>query len=486
MILDGFNIKQFSNFDISNKSLILKISATIALIAIANVIKFSLREYIGDGVPFLIFFTFIILTGFFIGFWYAVTCTLIFGIVGDMYFMLPYGAIYQPEVIKLCIFFIEGICISALSNAFRKTLRETQKAKDNFKLLISKSNDGLARISENGKILYLSPSVQAITGYTKEELESGGFNIFPEEKDRDVIVTEFFKVLREEKNGILFTHRYKNAEGEIRWMETIFTNYLQVEGLNAIIVNFRDVTERVEADIRKNDFVGVAAHEIRNPLSVIGLSSGLLNEATKTNDSALIIKVSEIIRANVNKVVTLIDELMNFSSFESSLKNLHCTNFCIDVAVKNSIAAFNSNYKNTVLRTGETMLEVCADRIRIEQVIVNFLSNASKYSDAHADIILQSTVDGECVTIAITDKGVGIPEKEIDLLFNKFHRVKANNVKAKGYGLGLYICAEIIKAHNGKIGVQSKINEGSRFWFSLPAVNKAYAISEKNVSLDMA
>ena len=132
------------------------------------------------------------------------------------------------------------------------------------------------------------------------------------------------------------------------------------------------------------------------------------------------------------------------------------------------------------------MLEVCADKIRIEQVIVNFLSNASKYSDAHADIILQSTVDGESVTIAITDKGVGIPEKEIDLLFNKFHRVKANNVKAKGYGLGLYICAEIIKAHNGKIGVQSKINEGSRFWFSLPAVNKAYAISEKNVSLDMA
>src|SRR5689334_8688696 len=108
MILGGFNIKRFSNFDLSNKSLAVKLSATIALIAIANVIKFSLREYIGDGVPFLIFFTFILICGFFIGFWYALICTLVFGVVGDMYFMLPYGAIYQSEVIKLFIFFLEG------------------------------------------------------------------------------------------------------------------------------------------------------------------------------------------------------------------------------------------------------------------------------------------------------------------------------------------------------------------------------------------
>lgn len=470
MIISNAEEDRFKSLDISEKSLPVKISVTIIGIIIITFLKLTFKDYLGEGVPFLLFFIIILYCGRFIGFWYAVFCTVACGIISYIYFMPSSGMFASNTAVKLFVFIAEGICIAAFSNGFRKNLKAIIIANNNFKLLTSKSSDGLARISKEGKILFATPSVETITGYNKTDLESTSFDIFPDESDRNEVAMQFLKVLNLQEAAVTFTHRYKNAKGEIKWMETVFTNYLNVKGIDAIVANFRDVTDKVEAEIRKNDFIGIAAHEIKNPFAVIKLNLGLINNAIEKNNVSLIKNINEPITRNIDKIVRLLDELMDFSSFEASLNNLNLSRFNIETAIKNSITIFKGSYKNEIVVTGNTAVNVYGDRLRIEQVLINLLSNASKYSDGNSVITIECSTNKKYLTIVVIDTGMGIEEKEQSLLFNKFHRVKTSHNKTKGYGLGLYICSEIIKVHKGAMGVQSKLGEGSRFWFSLPLI----------------
>lgn len=468
MVIDNITPEHYSRLDISNKSIAVKILATVALIVVANILKFPLQNYIGAGTPFLLYFGFIMLCGRFIGFWYGIACMIACGIIALIFFILPHESFTIAATIKILIYYIEGFFIAYLANDLRKTLNAARLANFNFKKLISKSQDGLARISKEGKLLYISPSIETMTGFDEHTLKSGRFDIFPVESDRDEVAANFLKILNEPGGSITFTHRYKNKNRETRWMETIFTNNLQVKGINAVIANFRDVTERVEAEIRKNDFMGIAAHEVKNPMTVVKLNAELQEIAIENKNYQQVTKHNTVIKENTKKVFRLLDEVMNFSGFESALLHLNYTDFNLCMAIESALFTFSASYKNPVEVKGDTQTIVQADRSRIEQVLTNLFSNAAKYSPYNSVITINCTTQDDVVTISVADNGVGIPEKELGLLFNKFHRVKTTYNKTKGYGLGLYICAEIIKVHKGKIGVESKEGEGSVFWFSLP------------------
>jgi PAS domain S-box-containing protein len=168
--------------------------------------------------------------------------------------MLPYESFTISSVVKLLIYGIEGLFIVYFTDGVRKTLNAVRLANNNFKTLISKSQDGLARLSKDGKILYVSPSIENITGFNQNGLAAQGFDIFPEDADRQEVAANFLKIVNEPGQSVTFIHRYKNKNRERRWMETIFTNHLHVKGIHAITANFRDVTERVEAEERKKDF----------------------------------------------------------------------------------------------------------------------------------------------------------------------------------------------------------------------------------------
>lgn len=468
MIIESFSPDFFSRFDLSNKSLLTKIFATCCLVLLANLIKLSLHDYIGVGTPFLIYFGFVMICGRFIGFWYAIACLLVCGVTAAIYFIIPVEGYVFSAAIKLLIYFIEGFFISLVTNNVRKTLNLAKLANRNFKLLISNSRDGLARISKDGKLLYISTAVELLTGFTKEELQTQNFDIFPEDTDRKEVAEKFLHILTQPEKSVRIVHRYKNKQGAIKWMETILTNHLEVEGIHAVIANFRDVTDRIEAETRKNDFVGIAAHEIKNPMTVVKINAELLESSLEKNDPELAKKTVDAIRRNTKKVFQLLDEMQNFSGFEAALLHLNYSEFYLQAAIENSIATLKAGYPNEVIVEGNETISVKADRHRIEQVITNLLTNAAKYSIGTSPISIAYYTNNNELILTVTDKGMGIPEREIALLFTKFHRVKTTHNKAKGYGLGLYICAEIIKAHKGKIGVKSKEGTGSQFWISLP------------------
>ncbi len=122
-----------------------------------------------------------------------------------------------------------------------------------------------------------------------------------------------------------------------------------------------------------------------------------------------------------------------------------------------------------LIRTGDiTAVQIYGDEIRLEQVLVNFLTNAYKYAAGTEKVIVDCTVVDDAVKISVIDFGIGIPvEKQADV-FEKFYRVEETSFDFQGLGIGLYICAEIIRSHQGTIGVESSGERGATFYFTLP------------------
>jgi len=131
------------------------------------------------------------------------------------------------------------------------------------------------------------------------------------------------------------------------------------------------------------------------------------------------------------------------------------------------IDQIHEDSKITILGNDDE-LEIYADEVRIEQVLINYLTNALKYSPNNKHITVQRENTENELTIRVKDNGIGIPLEKQNRIFGKFYRVEESSLKFQGLGMGLYICAEIIKKHQGKFGVTSSYGKGSEFYFSIP------------------
>jgi PAS domain S-box-containing protein len=460
--------KTYLTLNISKRPAWIKILATAILVCMASLIKYLLRNYIGHGTPFLIYFGFIMLCGRFIGFWYGIAATIIFGIIATIYFVLPYEGLTVASVSKIVIYGLEGYFISSLSNSVRRRMETAELAHLNFVTLISKSKDGLAKFSASGKILFMSPSIEVITGLTIEALERSNFDIFPTEMDKKIVSEHFLRIVKDPGESVSFTHQYYNGEKKKKWMETIFTNCLQVNGVNAVVANFRDVSERVEADNRKNEFIGVISHEVKNPLTVLQFTAEMQEEIIKKTNDPQLIQMNAILKNSSKRMALLLNDLLNYSGFETSLLNMQLQEITAGDVIRQAVAGFAPVSQHPVQVSGTVNARVKADISRIEQVLLNLLSNAAKYSPEGRPIFINCEIAGDKVIFSVRDEGIGIPAAEQANLFNKFYRVPGDQA-VKGFGLGLYICAAIVKAHEGTIGVQSVAGAGATFWFSLPS-----------------
>ena len=158
-----------------------------------------------------------------------------------------------------------------------------------------------------------------------------------------------------------------------------------------------------------------------------------------------------------------------YPKFKAASCILTITEFDIDTLIDESIAAFRIVAGDHIItRKGAKINEIiAADRQRIEQVLTNLLSNATKYSPDAKEVIVFTEKKKKELIVSVRDFGIGIPKEEQNKVFERFYRTKRNSILVSGFGLGLYICRDIIKRHNGKIWVESE-EKGTSFHFSLP------------------
>lgn len=231
-----------------------------------------------------------------------------------------------------------------------------------------------------------------------------------------------------------------------------------------------DITEQKQNEQRKNDFISMVSHELKTPLtSTISYVQVLLRKADAIQDA---VATSMLARANrqLGKMTTLINGFLNVSRLEAGQIRIDRRRVDLAVLVKDfedAVVPETTSHKIIFAPVEETWVNV--DKDKIEQVINNLISNAIKYSPPYTTIQVACVSKGNHAYISVNDEGMGITLKDQQKLFDRFYRVEGQETKSiAGFGIGLYLCKEIIKRHDGDIGVESVPGKGSIFWFTLP------------------
>lgn len=231
----------------------------------------------------------------------------------------------------------------------------------------------------------------------------------------------------------------------------------------------QEVTEAYKLQQRKDEFISVASHELKTPITSISASMQILQKLVKNDPSSEKIPVF-INKANNNlsKLTNLLDDLLNVTKIQQGQLALNITRFDIVDLIRDCCDYINYNSEHEFKLMGEEEVMIFADYRRIYQVMINLIGNAVKYSPQSNRVEITIYHDEENVTVSVRDFGIGINPEKLPHLFDRYYRVDAFGHQFSGLGLGLYITAEIIQRHNGKIGVDSNLGAGSNFWFTLP------------------
>jgi len=231
-----------------------------------------------------------------------------------------------------------------------------------------------------------------------------------------------------------------------------------------------DITESKRDEIRKNDFIAMASHELKTPLTSLKAYIQLLAKKLNNYDDEFVANALTKAGNQVNKMANLIYGFLDLSRLESGKLQIKMQDFDINKLLAENIAETQlTNTSHTIIFNADDVVIVHADRERIGQVINNFLSNAIKYSPKDSTITITTKTCENEIQVSVSDMGVGIKPKDQEKLFQRFYRVDNDEIKnISGFGIGLYLANEIIQRHKGKIWVNSEENKGSTFSFSLP------------------
>lgn len=235
----------------------------------------------------------------------------------------------------------------------------------------------------------------------------------------------------------------------------------------------------IEQNMAKDEFMSIASHELKTPITSMKASLQILGRmaADKPENRAM---HPFIMNSNkqVNRLSGLVADLLDVTKIQSGKLALNKKPFLINDLVNEVVEETTQLSSHEIIIKEIPKIYVNADAGRIYQVIDNLLSNAAKYSVSAGKIEVYAEVNKGDIKICVKDFGPGISSHKLPLLFDRYYRIDETKQTVQGLGLGLYICKEIITNHQGEIGVESTVGEGSVFWFSLPVVKVFHGVTE--------
>lgn len=236
---------------------------------------------------------------------------------------------------------------------------------------------------------------------------------------------------------------------------------------------YRDITKETEVDRMKSEFIATVSHELRTPMTSIKGSLGLVLGGASGELPADARDLLTIAQNNTDRLIRLINDILDISRIEAGKMEIRRVPLSVADAVKRAVQEMDgfARQRSIKVRTEipEGLPRVMADPDRLEQVLVNLISNAVKFSPAGTEVLLRAEQDQTRVRIDVVDQGPGIPAEQATAIFEKFHRIdNAASRKTGGTGLGLAICRAIVEEHGGTIWVDSQPGEGATFSFVLP------------------
>ncbi|QEK13489.1 cell wall metabolism sensor histidine kinase WalK [Crassaminicella thermophila] len=349
------------------------------------------------------------------------------------------------------------------------TLSEISSEKSKLETILSYMADGLIAVNNEGKIIHANPTAMRMLDLSQEDIKN---------KPYDNIIGVFNERLKIE----FIEENSKDWIGSeiIRFKDCIFhANYAPFKdekGEKAgIVMVIQDITERQKLDNMRKEFVANVSHELKTPLtSIKSYTETLLDGAL--DDKEITKHFLGVVKSEADRMDRLVRDLLQLSRLDYKREHWNKKETNIVKLTEDSVLKMRINAKNknqTLSFKGEERVICFIDPDKIEQVIINILSNAIKYTPENGEIKVLVEKDEFRGIIRIIDNGMGIPEKDIPRLFERFYRVdKARSRELGGTGLGLSIAQQIVKAHEGEINIKSKEGEGTEVIIKLPLKEK--------------
>lgn len=231
-----------------------------------------------------------------------------------------------------------------------------------------------------------------------------------------------------------------------------------------------NITEQKEDEQRKNDFIGMVSHELKTPLTSLTGVLQLADRRLKSNDDTFLAGAMDKANIQVKRMSSMINSFLNVSRLESAKLLIDKHQFDLQELIEEIVNDTKLTVSShTIEFINLNSIMVNADRDKINSVITNLISNAIKYSPEGKLVKVESSVTGNSVHVSIKDEGIGLSLQDKDKVFDRYFRVENKHTQLiSGFGIGLYLSAEIVHHHNGKIWVESESGKGSTFYFSLP------------------
>ena len=357
--------------------------------------------------------------------------------------------------------------MNRMASALQVRIAELEGEKAKLSVILENMAEGVIAVDRNKKVLLINPTAETIFSAAKQSILGKGLlelvrnpkidQMMEQAIQEQAIVTEEIELHRQEKKILKASAVGIGKSG----------------GSVAGILVLYDVTKIRNLENLRQEFVANVSHELKTPLTSIKgfietLSGGALQDLGR---SRTFLKMME---EDADRLTRLIGDLLELSKIESNQIVLKLESVDLKNELEKVVVAFDPRLKDKKITvqnrlSANGLPHVLADRDRLKQVLVNLFDNAIKFSGEEGKIAFEADMIGNQIRVSVEDMGIGIPEKAIPRIFERFFRVdQARSRELGGTGLGLAIVKHIIEAHGGSVSCESQLGQGSKFSFTLP------------------
>ena len=348
-----------------------------------------------------------------------------------------------------------------MAHRLKNTVGEVQGERDKLNTLFLHMTDGVAAFTTDGTLIHMNPATENLLGVRVEQkLSFDEMFADLDMPDTDETVSRSFLTNEITRFG--------------RVLSVTLAPYGALDGEGGVIAVIHDVTEQRRLDDARREFVANVSHELRTPLTNIRSYTETLLDAAGELPLDTEKQFLGVISSESERMARIVTDLLTLSKLDYGRMELRMTRFSVSDLLKKVTNAMKLTAEDSghmiLVETEPNLPPMVGDRERIEQVVVNILSNAVKYTPSGGRIRLAAQCAGaNHVRITVEDNGVGIPADDVPRLFERFYRVdKARSRAAGGTGLGLAIAKEIVEQHEGKIALTSEYGKGTTVTITLP------------------
>jgi PAS domain S-box-containing protein len=349
----------------------------------------------------------------------------------------------------------------------QKVNKDLHQTNDQFQLAIASANMGTWSVDLATDQLTVSLTGRKIHGLDSNEqlsLEESMLMVLPEYRER---LYEAILAAQEQLTNFEMEYQIQPRDaGPVKWLRSTGKTYQDGNGRAAHITGtIMDITERRLHDQRKDEFLSIASHELKTPLTSIKAYNQLMKRTADPKHIAGFVAKSA---DHISRLERLINDLLDVTKINAGKVVYAMEPFDFGQMIRDSVESIQHTAKQQIILQSIANAEYTGDHYRLEQVMNNFLSNAVKYSPRADKIIVNSIAEDNHILVSVQDFGIGIAKENLLNLFDRYYRVDNTAMRFEGLGLGLFISSEILKRHKGSFWIESEPGIGSTFFFRLP------------------